>query len=96
MNPLVTPHIRQYPVIPKNGVILEVWHARKWWHNVDRHILSPMYGTRHNTHYFIDEPAVLLNKRMVVPVRWLEDEERRVWADVWEIEHDEVTVSVLI
>jgi len=55
-----------------------------------------MYDTRHNTHYFIDEPAVLLNKRMVVPVRWLEDEEGRVWADVWEIEHDEVIVSVLI
>jgi len=55
-----------------------------------------MYGTGHNTYYFIDEPAVLLNKSMVVPMRWLEDEEGRVWADVWEIEHNEVMVSVLI
>ena len=74
MNPLVAPHIRRYPVIPANGVISEVWHARKWRHDVDRHILSPMFAAEDGRHYFIDEPAVLSNKKVVVPVRWLEDE----------------------
>jgi len=37
---------------------------------------------------------MLLNKKMVVPVRWLEDEEGTIWVDMWEIECDETTVSV--
>jgi len=96
MNPLVAPHIRRYPVIPENGVISEVWHARKWRHDVDRHVMSPMYDAGGNTHYFIDEPAMLVDKKMIIPVRWLEDEKGDVWADAWEIEHDGTTVSVLI
>jgi hypothetical protein len=54
-----------------------------------------MYDAGHNIHYFIDEPAMLSNK-MVIPVRWLEDEKGGIWADVWEIERNETTASVLI
>ena len=96
MNPLAAPHIRRYPVIPENGVISEVWHARKWRHDVDRHILSPMYDTGYNVHYFIDEPAMLSNKKMIIPIRWLEDEKGGIWADAWEIEYDEITVGLPI
>lgn len=95
MNPLVAPYIRRYPVIPKDGVISEVWHARKWRHDLDRHILSPMYDAGHGIHYFIDEPAMLLNMKVVIPVRWLEDEKGGIWAEAWEVECDGSTVSVL-
>lgn len=96
MNPLVASHIRKYPVIPANGVISEVWHARKWRHDINRHILSPMYDAGDGVHYFIDEPAILMNAKMVIPVRWLEDEKGVIWADAWEVECDAITVSLVI
>jgi hypothetical protein len=96
MNPLVAPHIRRYPVLPEKRVISEVWHARKWRHDIDQHILSPMYDAGNGAHYFIDKPAILSNMKMVVPVRWLEDEKGGIWADAWEVEYDESTVSLLI
>jgi hypothetical protein len=95
MNPLVAPHIQRYPVIPANGVISEVWHARKWRHDVDRHILSPMYDAGNGIHYFIDEPAILSNSTIVVPVRWLQDDKGGIWGDAWEVEYDEITVGLL-
>lgn len=43
-----------------------------------------------NRHYYIDEPALLEDGRMVVPVRWLENEaDGEIWADAWEINLDE-------
>jgi len=78
--------------LPANGVVSEVWHAWKWRHDVDRHILSPMYDAGPGRHFFIDEPASLKDGRKVIPVRWLEDEGGKVWADAWEIELDELTV----
>lgn len=68
MNPLVATHIRRYPVIPSNGWISEVWHAQKWRHDIDQHILSPMYNAGDSLHYFIDEPTMLSNGKMVIPV----------------------------
>ncbi|KAF8148461.1 hypothetical protein B0H34DRAFT_679784 [Crassisporium funariophilum] len=73
-------------IIANNGVVSEVWHARKWRHELDCHVLSPMYDSGNERHYFIDEPASLQNGRIVIPVRWLEDEEGKMWADAWEIE----------
>lgn len=94
MNPLIAPHIHRYPVIPKNGRITEVWHARKWRHDVDRHVLSPMYDAGNQIHYFINKPAMLSSKKIVVPVRWLQDEDGEIWADAWEVTYDETTVSL--
>lgn len=95
MNPHIAPYIRRYPVIPTDGVISEVWHARKWRHDLDRHVLSPMYDAGHGIHYFIDEPAMLSNMKVVIPVRWLEDEKGGIWAEAWEVERDGRTVSIL-
>ncbi|KIJ97058.1 hypothetical protein K443DRAFT_10181 [Laccaria amethystina LaAM-08-1] len=89
MNPLIAPHIGRYPVLPENGVTSEVWHTQKWRHDIDWHILSPMYDAGNSVHYFIDEPAILLNMKMVIPVQWLEDEKGGIWADAWEVEYDE-------
>lgn len=96
MNPLVALHIQRYPVVSSDGVISEVWHAQKWRHDIDRHILSPMFNAGNSIHYFIDEPAMLSNEKTVIPVRWLEDEKGQVWADAWEVECDERTVSAFI
>jgi len=55
-----------------------------------------MYDDKKGQHYFIDEPTALSNGQLVVPVRWLEDEGGAVWADVWEIRRDKVSVKVLL
>ncbi|PPQ75136.1 hypothetical protein CVT24_010098, partial [Panaeolus cyanescens] len=90
-NPDVCDHIRRYPVIPSNGCISEIWHAQKWHSDLDRHVLSPMYDDKKGRHYFIDEPAMLDNGCMVIPVRWLEDEEGVGWCEVWEVKDDSTT-----
>ena len=81
-------HIRRYPVIPRNGVISEVYHAQKWRKDVDRHTLSPMYDAG-NGHYYIDEVARLKNGTFIIPVRWLEDENGNVCADSYAVVFDQ-------
>jgi hypothetical protein len=93
-NPLVAKHIHRYPVIARNGIISEVWHGRKWRHDLDRHLMSPMYDDGNGKHYFIDEPACLRDGQMIIPVRWLEDESGVVCCDAWEIKHDEHLVRL--
>jgi hypothetical protein len=51
-----------------------------------------MYDAGNDCHYFVDEPASLLNSKIIVPVRWLEDEKGDVWAEVWEVHTDVTTV----
>ncbi len=81
-NPTVCDHIRRYPVIPRDGVISEVYHAQKWRKDVDPHTLSPMYDNG-SCHFYIDEISRLKNGTFVIPVRWLEDEDRNVHADAY-------------
>ncbi|KAG6913726.1 hypothetical protein DXG01_004700, partial [Tephrocybe rancida] len=91
-NPLVCNYIHPYPVIPKGGVISEIYHALKWGHDCDRHILSPMWDDGRQRHYYIDEPARLKNGDLVLPIRWLEDEATgTIWADAWRIQVDAET-----
>ncbi|KAF7768433.1 hypothetical protein Agabi119p4_7676 [Agaricus bisporus var. burnettii] len=93
-NPITSPQIRMYPVIPRDGVISEIWHASKWRQELDRHLLSPMYAEG-NTHYYIDEPALLKDGRMVVPVRWLENKaDGKIMFEAWAVEFDD-NVSIL-
>jgi hypothetical protein len=92
--PLVAKHIRRYPVISQAGIVSEVWHDRKWRYDLDRHLMSPMYDAGNGNHYFIDEPARLKDGRMIIPVRWLEDEHGAVWCDAWEIKLNEQSVRV--
>jgi hypothetical protein len=75
-------------------VISEVWHAGKWRHDLERHVLSPMYDAGNGRHYFIDEPASLKDGRIVIPIRWLEDEGTgTICFDAWEVKFDKETVS---
>ncbi len=79
-------HIRHYPVIPPDGIISEVYHAQKW-RDVDRHTLSPMYDAG-DPHYFINELAHLKNGNLIIPVRWLEDNNGNVFADAYAVTVD--------
>ena len=71
-------------MIPRNGVVSEVYHAQKWRKDVDRRLLSPMYDAG-NRHYYIDELARLKNGDLVIPVRWLEDNDGTVFADAYAV-----------
>src|ERR1700678_3895951 len=62
-NPLVAKHIHRYPVMVQDGVISEVWNGRQWRHDLDRHLMSPMYDAGNGKPYSTDEPAHLTNGR---------------------------------
>ena len=83
-NPTVCEYIHRYPVIPPNGVISEVYHAYKWRKDVDPKTLSPMYDAG-NCHYYINELAQLTSGKFVIPVRWLEDTDGKVFADAYAV-----------
>jgi hypothetical protein len=86
-NPLVFPHLQQYPMIPPNRVVSEVWHAQKWRNDMDQHCLSPMYDDGHK-HFHIGKPAQMKNGSIIIPVWWSEDSEGKMWADAWQIEYN--------
>ncbi|KIJ94946.1 hypothetical protein K443DRAFT_639947 [Laccaria amethystina LaAM-08-1] len=94
-NPAVCDHICRYPVIPRDGVISEVYHAQKWRKDVNPHTLSPMYDAG-NCHYYIDEVACLKNGTYVIPVRWLEDEDGNVCADAYAVVFDHQLVANVV
>ncbi|KAF8914285.1 hypothetical protein CPB84DRAFT_1811643 [Gymnopilus junonius] len=91
-NPTVCDHIHRYPVIPPDGIISEVYHAQKWQKDVDRHTLSPMYDAG-NCHYYIDELACLKGGKFIIPVRWLEDSNRNVFADAYTVTLDDQGIA---
>ncbi|KAH6874840.1 hypothetical protein BKA70DRAFT_1449269 [Coprinopsis sp. MPI-PUGE-AT-0042] len=79
-NPQIRPHIHRYPVLVKDGVVSEIWHGEKWQRTLDRHAFSPMYDAGEK-HFYVDEIAST-EREFVVPLRWLEDHEGSVWAEV--------------
>ncbi|KAJ2922664.1 hypothetical protein H1R20_g14407, partial [Candolleomyces eurysporus] len=95
MNPEVRCHIRRYPVLPKGGIVSEIWHGEKWQRTLDRHALSPMFddGQRH---YYIDEPARIKDGTVVIPLRWFEDDGRKVWFTAWKVEFDDQNVGTIL
>jgi hypothetical protein len=82
-------------VIPPDGIISEVYHAQKWRKDVDRHTLSPMYDGG-NRHYYIDELARLKNGDFIIPVRWLEDNDGKVFADAYPVTFDDQVRGFLL
>ena len=81
-------HIHRYPVIPPGGVISEVYHACKWRKDADPRTLSPMYDAG-NCHYYINELARLNNGKFVIPMRWLEDVNGKIFADAYAVTIDD-------
>jgi len=49
-----------------------------------------MYNAGSGRHYFVDEPAKLLDGQFVIPICWLENAEGEVWFDAWEVKELEV------
>jgi hypothetical protein len=56
--------------------------------------MSPMFDAGNGKHYFIDEPACLIDGQMIIPVRWLEDESGVAYCDAWEITLNEQSVRI--
>ncbi|KAF7308069.1 hypothetical protein MKEN_01169200 [Mycena kentingensis (nom. inval.)] len=97
-NPLIRSFIRVYCEKPENGIVSELWHARKWCKDMDRSKLSPMYAAADGQHYFVDELAQLKTGKLVIPLRWYtkggkqwitRDGVRLVFADAYEVSLDE-------
>jgi hypothetical protein len=53
-----------------------------------------MYDGGQEHHYFVDEPACVRTGKIIIPVRWLEDEKGEVWVEVWEVKTDATTVKI--
>ncbi|RXW15157.1 hypothetical protein EST38_g10696 [Candolleomyces aberdarensis] len=94
-NPEVRRHIRRYPVLPKDGVVSEIWHGEKWQRTLDRHALSPMFDNGQR-HYYIDEPARMKDGTIVIPLRWFEDDSQNVWFTAWNVEFDDQNIGTII
>ncbi|KAF9016214.1 hypothetical protein BDZ89DRAFT_1217262 [Hymenopellis radicata] len=86
--------IRVYPEIPEDGVIREIWHAEKWRRGMDTSLLSPMFDAS-GKHYYVDELAMLDDKRLVIPQRWVTFR-RRVYADALEVIVDHEGLSSVL
>ncbi|KAH9044117.1 hypothetical protein EDB83DRAFT_2507524 [Lactarius deliciosus] len=67
-NPRVHPYLRFYPE-DAGKTVNEYWHAAHWHEVADSSLVTPM-AVINNTHFFVDEPAVLTNgcfKMVIVP-----------------------------
>lgn len=53
-----------------------------------------MYDDGHHCHYYIDEVARTRGGELLIPIRWLQDEESVIWFEAWQITIDAGAVSV--
>jgi hypothetical protein len=67
-NPRVRPYLHFYPEDAGNTVN-EYWHARHWHEVADPSLVTPM-AVVNNTHFFVYEPIILVDGRVVIPYRW--------------------------
>ncbi|KAG9088266.1 hypothetical protein FS749_002315 [Ceratobasidium sp. UAMH 11750] len=51
-NPLVTPHVIQYPEV--SSTVSEAWQSAKWLEHVPLDQLTPMYAV-HGKHFYVNE-----------------------------------------
>ncbi|KAG8725305.1 hypothetical protein FRC09_002667 [Ceratobasidium sp. 395] len=67
-NPLVAPHIVQYPEV--TSTVSEAWQAAKWLEQVPLDHLTPMYAA-HGKHFYVNELSCLHDGALVIPYRWV-------------------------
>lgn len=51
-----------------------MWQARKWRHELDSHLLSPMWDGGAGCHFYVNELAEMkvgLATVFVIPLRWV-------------------------
>ncbi|KAI9435019.1 hypothetical protein BJY52DRAFT_1131296, partial [Lactarius psammicola] len=67
-NPRVRPYLHFYPE-DAGKTVNEYWHTRHWHEVADPSLVTPMVVVN-NTHFFVYEPTVLANGRVVMPYHW--------------------------
>ncbi|KAI0701551.1 hypothetical protein C8T65DRAFT_531931, partial [Cerioporus squamosus] len=67
-NPCIRPHLHFYPE-DSGSMLKECWQASRWLHQLSPEIATPMVRVS-SQHYFVYEPAKLVDGRTVVPFRW--------------------------
>ncbi|KIM81307.1 hypothetical protein PILCRDRAFT_89258 [Piloderma croceum F 1598] len=73
-NPLVQPHLHFYPEI-LDSPITEIWHAEKWWKDIDPTNFAPMYNDWHGRHYYINVSSLFIGSSGVVSQACVHDDE---------------------
>ncbi|KAJ6627573.1 hypothetical protein B0H10DRAFT_2210481 [Mycena sp. CBHHK59/15] len=85
-NPETRKFIRVYPEIPEDGVVQEIWHAQKWWKDMDLDNLSPIYAAQYS-HFYVNKLARLNTGKFVIPIHWIKFK-NLVCTDVFAVELD--------
>jgi hypothetical protein len=67
-NPRIRPHLHFYPE-DAGDTVNEYWHARHWHEVADPSLVTPM-AVVNNIRFFVYEPIILTNGRVVLPHRW--------------------------
>jgi hypothetical protein len=67
-NPRVRPHLHFYPE-DAGKTVNEYWHARHWHESADPTLVTPM-AVINNDHFFVYEPTILTDGRVVMLYRW--------------------------
>ena len=68
-NPRVRPFWVFFPEDVGTGVLSDAWQARRWLHEMDPELLTPVIK-QDNQDYYIFEPAVLVDQSVCMPERW--------------------------
>ncbi|KAJ7697137.1 hypothetical protein B0H17DRAFT_1130453 [Mycena rosella] len=93
-NPATRKFIHVYPEIPEDGIIREIWHAKKWRKDMDLDILSPMYDAG-VSHYYVNEVARLRDGSFVVPIRWVKFR-GKVYADAYSVVFNDAGEATIV
>ncbi|KAJ7698601.1 hypothetical protein B0H17DRAFT_1158298 [Mycena rosella] len=93
-NPATQKFIHVYPEIPEDGIIREIWHAKKWRKDMDLDILSPMYDAG-VSHYYVNEVAHLRDGSFVVPIRWVKFR-GKVYADAYSVVFNDAGEAMIV
>lgn len=79
-NPRVRPHLQFYPE-DTGGKLEEYWQASHWHEELEADKTTPLAAINQQ-HFFINEPCLLTNGLVCMPIRWFY-REKKLFAKAW-------------